>query len=243
MVSREFELRIAEAHIIAKFAGKGYERGAMLADGSIDSRGLALGRIISGSLRASYEATGVKPLAGLHAAAITMSTLAGYAGISGVKSGLVRLLNSTLYRSPSEDSGDLYKALEAVALTEYLKALQDEGVTYSSISMRSLTLGEIFETLSRVDTGFWLNLRDYTKLLEVANAIRGVKSLSEASMKAYLAVLEMLGVKIEGFSIKSLLSADKKLRERGFDGVKLLGGAYAALILYISGEEKPLSIA
>jgi hypothetical protein len=242
MPGREFESRLIEAHIIGSSAISAYVKGRSLASGKIDVKGLSLGKLIGESLKTSYEATGMKPLIGLHAASITLAALLGYHGSGDLRSRLSGLLNVILYRGSSEDSIELYRALEATAASEYLLELSKAGISATSIMLRGITLGDLYEALSKLDTGFWLNLRMYSSILRVVSSLEGSESLSEASVKSYLAMLPIFGVNIKRGGLRELMEAEKELRRRGFDGSKVMGGAFAATSIYTLSSREPLGV-
>jgi hypothetical protein len=232
----EFEARLVEAQVASRFIEEAYQRGSMLARGEVDSEGVGLGRLIQGSLVKSFEATGEEPLVGLHVAAIVVSAAAGYLQGASLSSSISRDLSALLYTRTSESSEALLEALEAVGASDMVSRLYDKGITRGQIRAYAIDLGTVFEELSSVDTGFWLNLASYKRVLQVASSVRGRKTVAEASVAAYLSLLSMLGVKVKAGGVRELLDADRSLRRRGFKGDRALGAAFAAVVVALDGE-------
>ncbi len=231
MPSREFEARLVEAQVLALYMAEAYERGRRLASGGLDARGVELGRLLKNSMVEAYEASGLQPLEGLHAAAIVVSAAAGYlGGGEHLASKLPSALSVLLYRSGPEASEDLLEGLESVGSRELVWRLSEEGISRSSVRFHSLALGDVFEKLSSVDSGFWLNMRQYHRVLKAASGLQGSKTVAEAAVKAYLALASEAGVKVSG-GIKELIEADRALRRKGFPGDRLLGAALAASLI------------
>ena len=230
--TREFEARLVEAFTLSRYMEEAWERGRRLASGRVDARGVELGRLIGESMVKSLEASGLEPLAGLHATAILLSAARGYLQGGELASGLPKALTPLLYRGGPKAAEDLLEALEAAGLRELVWGLEERGVTRSSVRFHSLSLGDVFETLSHIDSGFWLNARTYNRVLEVSSRLEGSQSLIEASIKAYLEVLKAMGAEVSvGSGFKSLVEADRRLRREGFKGWKALGGAYGAVAI------------
>ncbi|MCE4611748.1 MAG: hypothetical protein F7B17_07260 [Desulfurococcales archaeon] len=230
--TREFEARLVEALTLSKYMEEAWEKGRMLASGRIDARGVELGKLISESMVRSLEASGLEPLAGLHATAILLSAASGYLRGGELSSGLPKALTPLLYRGGPEAAENLLEALDSAGLRELVWRLEERGITRSSVRFHSLALGDVFEALSHVDSGFWLNARTYSRVLEISSRLEGSQNLVEASVRAYLEVLKAMGVEVGvGRGFRALVEADRKLRREGFQGWRALGGAYSAVAI------------
>ena len=236
----EFEARLVEALTIASHMPKAYEKGLMLREGRVDARRTMIGRIIAESMRESYEATGLEPIPGLHVSALFLSAAKGYLEGS-LREGFSRAVMTLLYRSGLESAEEFYGALESVGPPEVLAELSSRGVTRGSIRLNSLSLGDLLEAASHLDSGFWVNLRFYSRILETASAVKGSKSLAEASVKAYAAIVSLMGLNLSLGSIRDMLKVDVNVRRRGFKGERAMGAAFAALAL-AAEDLGPLSI-
>ncbi|MDM7275260.1 MAG: hypothetical protein P3X22_003950 [Thermoprotei archaeon] len=236
----EFEKRLVEAVIILNYIDDSYERGRLLADGELTIQKIGLGELVLEALREAYRSSGLKPLSGLVAAALTLSTLKGFADRQG--RGLRGALRSSttliLYRSSLEDSLKLLEGLEAVSSTEHLSLLDKRGVTRTKIRLEALTLGDLYEILGEADSGFWLNSRKLDKLLEYSKIAASEKSMTLAAIKSYTAIAIEKGLreleKLDITNIVEALKLDRSLRSKGYNLNHLLGGTFIAIALAAS---------
>ncbi|MEB2792651.1 MAG: hypothetical protein G5Z42_03790 [Caldisphaeraceae archaeon] len=247
----EFELRLLESIELLDAMEVAYKRGRDLALGNIDTRSLGIGVLISDTARRSYEITGQKPLIGLMAAAISLSTLDGYISISKerILDSIGSLLTRTIYRTPAQDARQLVELAEDVGLSKYVDFLADSGFTKESIEYENRTLGDLFELLSKIDTGFMLNLRDYSYLLRLSKDMHEYKNMMLASVKAYLTITgdilnveEMKGIDLHDQSFLSKLSTlDKKYRKLRDKLEGAVGGVFISLY-FLNNQKEPLNI-
>ncbi|MFN4046349.1 MAG: hypothetical protein ACK4H7_03310, partial [Acidilobaceae archaeon] len=186
----EFEKRLVEAMIILEHVEEAYDRGRLLADGRLAAQKIGLGELVSEALRDAYRKTGLKPLPGLASAAITISALKGFTDRqnAGLRGALRSSTNIVLYRSSPEDAMKLLEGLEAVSSTEYLSFLDKMGITKSRIKLEALTLGDLYEILGEVDSGFWLNAKKLEKLLEYSRTAAAERSLTLAAIKSFITI-------------------------------------------------------
>jgi hypothetical protein len=236
--SAEFEKRLAEAILIMDFIPKVYEKGADVARGKISSRAVGLGSQLSTLYRKILEYVDVKPLYGLSAAAVVVSAVSGYLAEQGkrLREGLRQALTALLYRSPGDDTAAFIEGLEATGASDLVNRLEAEGLTKRVIRLEDIPLGDVFERLESVDPSFSLNVRSYTKVLDLARVAARGKSLAAAALLAYLEALGKVGYKLQASSFKKLIEADREIRRKTrLDG--LLGVSYAATVLVL--DEHP----
>ncbi len=236
----EFEKRLVESLIILDYVDEAYYRGKLLADGRIIIQKIGLGELVSEALRDAYRKTGLKPLPGLAAAALTLSTLKGFADKqgAGLRGALRGSMNLILYRGSPEDTLKLLEGLEAISSTEHLSRLDVMGVTKARVKLEALTLGDLYEILGEIDTGFWINTKKLDKLLEYSKIAAVEKSMTLAVAKSFAAIAVEKGLreleKLEGTSMVEVLKIDRSLRSRGYNLDHLLGGTFIALALAAS---------
>ncbi len=235
----DYEARLAEAAVYWEAVGEAYQRGRQLWRGERDSRSLALGSLVRIYTIKAFEKTGEKPFLGLLASLVVASSLIGYTEASGEKASAVlpRFIQYSLYRSPPSEALSMIEAMEAVGAGEYLLHLDSKGVNRRTVELQGLPLGDVFEALSGVDSGFWLNLKSYSRVLDVAREASKAESLVEASLAAFKKATSMMGARVEAQSIREALKLDAELRKRGVSLEVAMGGALAGLLIAYS--EKP----
>ncbi len=234
-----YEARLAEAAVYWEAASEAFQRGRQLWRGERDSRTLALGSLVRAYAIRAFEKTGEKPMLGVLTSLVVASSLIGYSEASGGKASaaLPRFVQYALYRSPSSEALSLLEAMEAVGASEYILHLDSRGVNRRTIELQGLPMGDVFEALSGVDSGFWLNLRSYGRVLDVAREAGRAESLVEASLAAFKAAAGIMGAKLEAQGVREALKLDAELRKRGVSLEPAMGGALAGLLLAYS--EKP----
>lgn len=236
----EFEKRLVEAVIILDYVDEAYDRGRLLADGRLTAQKIGLGELVSEALRDAYRKTGLKPLPGLASAAITLSTLKGFTDKQsvGLRGALRGSTNIILYRSSPEDAMELLEGLEAVSSTEHLSFLDKMRITKTKVKLEALTLGDLYEILGEVDSGFWLNAKKLDKLLEYSKTAAAERSLTLAATKSFITMAVEKGLgeleKLDGTNIVEALKIDRSLRGKGYNLNYLLGGAFIAAALAAS---------
>ncbi len=234
----EFEKRLAEAILIMDFIPKAYEKGSEVAKGKISSRAVGLGSQLSTLYRRILEYVDVKPLYGLSASALVLSAVSGYLSEQGkrIREGLRQALTALLYRSPGDDTAAFIDGLEATGASDLVNRLEAEGLTKRVIRLEDIPLGDVFEKLETVDPSFSLNVRSYTRVLDLAKAASKGKSLAAVALIAYLEALGRAGYRLQATSLKKLVEADREIRKKArLDG--LLGISYAATVLVL--DEHP----
>ncbi len=214
-------------HVIA-YMEEAYRRGVEVSQGSRVAASLGLGRIVGDSLRSSFEDLERRPLIGLHVAPITLASILGYTrGEEGVTYTRVnRGVKTLLYGSRPEDVLDLISGMEATSLGEELRYLDSQGITRNTVMLRAMSLGDIYEVLERVDTGFMLTLRGLRRLRDMVGRV-DKRSQIRAIVSSYL---ELLGsfkdIKINGIDPRTLVRYDRELSHRGDELNRLLGGTF-----------------
>jgi len=229
-----YEVRLAEAAVYGEAVAEAYRRGRQLWRGERDARSMGLGGLIKAYAIRAFEKTGERPLVGLLSSLVVSSALIGYSEAAREKpsAALSRFIQYSLYRAPPSEAVSLIDALEAVGAGEYVSYLDSRGVTRRSVELNATPIGDVFEVLGGVDSGFWLNLRGYSSVLEAARESRGAGSLAEASIRAFRKVASLMGFKVEGSSLRELLKLDAELRRRGASFEGAMGGALAAVLIH-----------
>ncbi|AFZ70281.1 hypothetical protein Calag_0517 [Caldisphaera lagunensis DSM 15908] len=247
----EFEERIVEALEVFDIMDEAYRRGKELALGNIDSRSLGLGHLISSAYKNAFDSINERPLPGLDAAAIVLSSIDGYS--EGIKQNVINGINSflsrILYKGKPRDAVEFVESLEDLGLSNYINLLERSGITKESIEYEERSLGDVFEILSKIDSGFLLNLKHYSNLLKFSKMLMNSKNVIQAALKSYVYIGKDL-FKIEEFSdldindpniLSKLLSKDKLLKRNREDLNAILGGVL--IILYFSlNNENPLKL-
>lgn len=236
--SAEFEKRLAEAIIVMDSIPKAFERGLDVAKGRISSRSIGLGSLLSSLYKKILEHIDVKPLYGLDASALVVSAVAGYLSGQGrkIREGLRQALMTVLYRSPGEDTVAFIEGLEATGASDMINRLESEGITKRVVRLEDIPLGDVFEKLESTDPSFSLNVRSYSKILDIAKVAARGKTLTAVALLAYLEVLARAGYKMQSVNIKRLVDVDREIRRKTrLDG--LLGVSYAATVLVL--DERP----
>ncbi len=216
----EFELRLVEFSTVLDYLEEARVRGLKLGRGEIDARSLGLGRIFSEAVRRAFEKTETRPLTGLIMSQIIMAALEGYYEASGqrrsVEDSVRALVRSYLYSSPPEDTVAVVEGLEAVSDSQLLLLLDKEGYTKRRITLNGTPLGELFETLSKGDSGFYLNLRRLGMILEFSRKVSKAPNIVAGILTAYLEILASEGLVprslAEKPNFKILRELDSKLR-------------------------------
>ncbi|PMP91574.1 MAG: hypothetical protein C0171_02380 [Caldisphaera sp.] len=251
MSENEFELRMIEALEILDSMDNSYKKGKDLALGNINAQSLSLGHIIGETLKKSFETTNERPLVGFAASSIVLSTIEGYVDTS--KEDALKNFNSLLtrivYRSSSQDAKELVVSMEDIGLSKYLNLLENNDITIESIEYENRTLGDLFEILSKIDTGFMLNLKDYSYFLKLSKTLQGYKNMMLASLKAYLSIAgDIMKISDMGkfnifddssFSKLSLLDKNYKKMRDDLNGI--LGGVLISLY-FLNKSEIPLKL-
>ncbi len=247
----EFEERIIEAIEVFDVIDESYKKGRELALGNIDSSSLGLGHLISSAYKKAFEAINERPLPGLDAAAIVLSSIDGYSeGIrQNVINGINSFLSRILYKGKPSDTVEFVESLEDLGLSNYINLLEKSGITKESIEYEERSLGDVFEILSKIDSGFLLNLKYYNNLLKLSKMLIGSKNAVQAALKSYIYIGKDL-YKIEDFSdldindpnfLNKLLSKDKILKRNREDLNAILGGVLITLYFSLNSEN-PLKL-
>lgn len=230
----DYEARIAEVAMYCGAVREAFERGRQLWRGERDTRSISLGGIIRSYALKAFDKIGEEPLIGLLASLTVSSSLLGYSEAAQEKPSplLPRFIQYALYRSLPVDALNLLEALEAVGASSYVLQLDSRGINRRTIELQSLPLGELFEALSSIDSGFWLNLRSYSSVLRIAREASRAGSLVEASLATYGLVADALGVKVNSsLPVREALKIDMDLRRKGVNLHAALGGALAAVLI------------
>ncbi|WP_460123581.1 hypothetical protein [Stetteria hydrogenophila] len=238
MESAEFERRLAEAVLIMDFIPTVYERGVSVARGRIPSGMIGLGSQLSLLYRRVLEQVDVRPLHGLSASVLAMSAAAGYLSALGkpLREGLRQAVTALLYNNPGEDTVTFIEGLEATGASDLIGRLEDGGLTKSTIRLENVPLGDVFEKLEAVDQGFSINIRGYSRVVDLARAASRGKSLAAAILLAYLEAAGRAGYRLQAGSLRKLIEADREIRRKArLDG--LLGLTFAATVLVL--DENP----
>ena len=231
----DFEKRVVEAVVMHEYIREGYRRGYELGRGSRTPRGMELGKMLKEAYTRVMEETEERPLAGLAAAALLVSSIVGYSDAVS-KSAIDVLpvtLNVALYRSGPSDAIGFVEGLEAVGHSELLVELERRDLGKSRLSVESRSLGDVFEAISELDYGFKLNLRNYTEVLEYYRMASRSNNVARALLEVYIeALAKAVGIDVKRDSdMRELARLDKHLRDRGITMDKLLGLTYASVAL------------
>ncbi|MEB3787866.1 MAG: hypothetical protein GSR78_03820 [Desulfurococcales archaeon] len=232
--SLEYEVRMQEFLVALGHALEAYRRGRELARGARDAGSLGLGHLAGQSIREAMAETGERPLPGLHVSLITISAAAGYnGGLQELRIRLHRILSTLLYGSSPEDAVELVEGLEAVGAREHVMLLDERGLTPGRIRLNAYTLGNVYEALESVDYGFLVNPRGARLLVDAAKAVGEVKSLAEASVRAYLELLTRVNPDLAppALSLKALARYDQELRRKGVNLEHLNPAAGVVVVL------------
>ncbi|MCE4613034.1 MAG: hypothetical protein F7C07_04300 [Desulfurococcales archaeon] len=237
----DFEKRIVEATVMYEYLKEVYRRGYELGRGSRSPRALELGKLLKEVYKRVMEEIEERPLAGLSAAAMLVSSIVGYsdAASKSVMDALPVAINVALYRGGPADAIEFIEGLEAVGHSELLGRLDEKGLGRSRLAVESRSLGDLFEALSDLDYGFKLNLRNYSEVLEYYRIASRAGSVTQALLEVYIEALSRsLGVKARREdSMRDLAKLDKSLRLRGIVMDKLLGITYASVALaFVEGR-------
>ncbi|MEN2999937.1 MAG: hypothetical protein ABDH61_05120 [Acidilobaceae archaeon] len=234
-LSAAFERRLLEAAVMLEEVERAYWRGREVSEGRSSLQSISIGAALLSAMSEVSRVTGERPMIGLLAASLSLSFMKGLSdGASRpLRANIRALVSSVLYRGNVEDTLRLLEALEVSGDGELSELLERRGVTKASARMNALSPGNVYEVLGEVETGFWLNLRDLDRLLELSRSIEGERGIVSAIQKAYLSLLEERGVAVRGKDVRELLKLDATLREQGsFDrllGAVFLAGAIAAV--------------
>ena len=245
----EFELRLVEFVSIEDFLQEAYRRGYMVGRGDIEARNLGLGRYISDALKRSFERTGTRPITGLVSASISLASIIGYYEGSGtsdpLSSAVKKAVRVLLYASPPDDAVFLLEGIEAIGDSDLLLHLDNKSITKRRITLNNLSIGDIFEVLYELDTGFILNLRSLSDLSLIIDIIKKSPNAIAATVEAYLFIAEKRGLFDASKIIKSknplaeLAKLDKTLTSRKQFN-RLLGSVFVGIAT--SNYEGPLRL-
>ncbi|MCS7107168.1 MAG: hypothetical protein NZ902_03585 [Acidilobaceae archaeon] len=234
-LSATFERRLLEATAVLEEMERAYAKGREISEGRSSLQSFSIGAALQSAMNEVSRITGEKPMIGLLVSSLTLSSLKGLSdGASKpFRASLRAGVSSLLYRGNVEDTLKLLEALEVSGEGEVGELLERRGITKASVRVNALSPGNVYEVLGELETGFWLNLRDLDRLLELSRSIEGERSLVSAVQRAYLSLLEERGVAVRGKDVRELLKLDSALREQGgFDrllGAVFLGTAIAAV--------------
>lgn len=240
-----FEARLSEAVVLFKYMGEAYERGAQLARGDVDAKGLGLGRLYSRALMDAFNFTGKRPLPGLFYSGIMLSVVAGYSESGGdVVADSNKLVRLVPYGSSVEDAVALIEGLEGVGASDHLLALDRGGVTKSSVRLHALSIGDLAEKLSVTDKGFLYNLKGYNVLREASGVAASSSSIAEAVLRVY----HRLGVEAGLFKalppgeslMKYLMDLDRGEYKGSYANDHMLGAVYFSVGLAHLKKDLPL---
>ncbi|MGC9210118.1 MAG: hypothetical protein ACP5FT_02480 [Acidilobus sp.] len=248
----DFERRLLEFVEVEPLVDEAYRRGQMLAKGEITAQDLGLGALISKGLKAASEASGEVPLVGLWSAAITVSSIDGYASASGVRvhESLRVLMLRTLYASLPEDAVNLLEGIEDVGDSDLISHASYRNITENYVSSNKLSLGDLFEVLAEVDRGFSLNLRNYEWLLELSRGYEATRSLLVSMTRSYLTIASELAgdqemasmAKRHELDVATLLKLDRRLASQRALLNRSLGGVFLTAYLATSSGKATMAI-
>jgi hypothetical protein len=238
IVDEDFERRLYEAIEVMPLVDEAFRRAGLVAEGRLSSRELGLGNIIGKALRSAFDASGELPLVGLWAAGLVTAAIDGYAENANVRlpEGLKTIAMRLLYGSSQSDVEALVEALSDVGDSEVLQSVEAEGLTLSSISMRTQSLGELFEVIQRVDRGFMMNAKGIDQVIALSKLFSGARSPVAGVVKVYLRLaadlkgggeLDILARSSE-LDPTSLLKLDRTLSRERPTLNRLLGGVFLA---------------
>lgn len=229
-LSAAFERRLLEAAAVLEEMERVYWRGREVSEGRSSLQSFSIGAALHSAMGDASRVTGERPSVGLLAASITLSFLKGLSdGASrSLRANLRTALSSLLYRGNVDDALRLLEALEVSGDGELAELLERRGLTKTSVKINALSPGSVYETLGELETGFWLNLRNLDRLLELSRSIEAESSIVSAVQRVYLSLLEGRGIAVRGKDARELLKLDSTLRERGgFE--RLLGAVFLAV--------------
>ncbi len=223
-----FEQALEEAVYIISHAEDAYRRGVELRRGERSLHSLGIGKVIQSSLARAFEHLERRPLVGLHVAVHTSALLLGYGGGEGYRS----LLDGVkmLYRIGSDDVIAVINGMEASSLGDEVRFLDSKGITRRSITLQGTSLGDFYEVMSILDTGFLLNLKG-VKLLKEAR-IRNEDSIYKIVLGSYLKLARIRGLlQVQtGRGLKYLAKLDRELQlDPRFN--RLLGGTFLLALI------------
>jgi hypothetical protein len=247
----EFEERIIEAIEVFDIIDESHKRGRELALGNIDLGSLGLGHLISTAYKKSFEIINERPIPGIAAAAIVLSSIDGYSEAlkQNVINNIGSFLSKLLYKGKPNDTVEFIESLEDLGLSNYISLLEKANINKNYIEYEGRTLGDIFEVLSKIDAGFMINIKDYSNLLKLSKLIINSKNAIHASIKSYIYIGKDL-YKINDFSdldindpnlLNKLSSKDKVLKRNREDLNSILGGVLITLYLALN-YENPLRL-
>ncbi|MEB3759695.1 MAG: hypothetical protein GSR81_02490 [Desulfurococcales archaeon] len=234
----EYEIRLLEFVSVQEFIEESYKRGYMLGRGDLDSKHLGLGRYIADALKKAFERTSIRPITGLISASITLASILGYYTASSQKKSFEETLRKTvttiLYSSSPEDTINIVEGLEAVSDSDLLLHLDRKGITKRSITLNAVTVGDLFEALSDIDTGFMLNVRNLNRLTTLIASARKSPTFIGAVVEVYIKLADMTGyldlsdILETKNPLGELAKLDAKLVDRQRFN-RLLGGTFIAV--------------
>jgi len=242
VVSPEFEIRLIEMLSVEPLLAEAYKRGQQLAKGAIDAKSLGIGSLTGKAIIRAYERTETKPIVGIIASLVPVSVAYGYYEALGRVSpmeSLRRIVTSAMYGSPPEEAVSVLDSLEAVSESELVLGLDADGITRSKLERGDISLGDMYEALSRLDLGFSINLRGMQLLSDLRSDIVNASNTVQGILKAYLKLLSRVsGIKPSPESLRALLEADRRIGDRRYN--RILGPVAAATALALFSE--PLSL-
>ncbi|MGC8573765.1 MAG: hypothetical protein ACP5L0_07235 [Caldisphaera sp.] len=247
----EFEERVIEAIEIFDIIDESHKRGKELALGNIDLSSLGLGHLISTAYKKAFEAINERPIPGIVAAAVVLSSIDGYSEAlrQNVINNVGPYLSKLLYKGKPSDTVEFVEALEDLGLSNYINLLEKANINKEYIEYENMTLGDIFEILSKIDAGFMINIKDYSNLLKLSKLMLNSKNAVQASVKSYIYIGKDL-YKISDFLdldindpniLNKLLSKDKVLKRNREDLNAILGGVLITLYFALN-YENPLRL-
>ncbi|MEB3861029.1 MAG: hypothetical protein GSR84_02270 [Desulfurococcales archaeon] len=223
-----FEQALEEAVHIISHAEEAYKRGVELRRGDRSLHNLGLGRIIQSSLVKVFEDLEKRPLLGLHVAVHTSALLLGYD--DGHRSLLDRV--KTLYRIGPDDVVAIIDGMEASSLGDEVRFLDSRGITRRSVALQGTSLGDFYEVMSTLDTGFLLNLKGVRTLKEAKPD--GDGNVYKIVLDSYLSLARTRRLlRVEDRGLRYLAKLD---REIGLDSRfnRLLGGTFLLTLISTS---------
>ncbi len=246
----EYELRLYEALEVLELLGEARQRGQQIALGKVSGSEAGLGSIMAKAVIRAFEASGLKPLTGLWTASVAVAAIDGYASAANlrVSDSLHVLITRVLYSATGSDASQLLEALSDVADSELVSYASDRGLSPNYVTSSSMGLGDLFEVLSNIDTGFMLNLKRYEDLLHLSKELEASKTVYEGLSKAYLELAgKLLGRNLIGSSrtkidTRWLASLDRDLQPERQKLNRALGGLFVATYLsLVDGRLPPFS--
>ncbi len=245
----EFELRLLEFVTIQEFIDSAFKRGYMLGRGDIDSKHLGIGKYIADALKKSLERTGIRPLTGMIASSITLASLLGYHTATQSKKSFEETIRKSvatiLYSTNPEETIAILEGLEAIGDSDLILHLDNRGITKRKITLNTITLGDFYEILAEIDTGFLLNLKTLNTALSLATDAKKSSTFIGAVVETYVKLADKAGYFSMEQIVKSknplseLSKLDSKIVERQKYN-RLLGGTFLAVA--IANIDLPLRI-